>query len=83
MTLQKIAICAAALVAATIASQLAQAGGKGGASNFAPGRQSFSSTTPQTEPGKSQFAPGDVKKETGASNARELAPGDHINKSKK
>jgi len=65
------------------ASTVAQAGGKGGASNFAPGRQSFSSTTLQTEPGKSQFAPGDVKKETNASNARELAPGDHINKSKK
>lgn len=75
MTLKKIAICAAVLVAAT--------GGRGGASSSAPGRQSFSSTTSQTEPGKSQFAPGDVKKDSGASNAKELAPGDSINKSKK
>ena len=84
MTLKKIAIGAAAFVAvaATLASHIAQAGGKGGASNSAPGRQSFGSTGP-TEPGKSQFAPGDVKKDSGASNAKELAPGDKINKSKK
>lgn len=83
MTLKKIAICAAALVAATMASHIAQAGGKGGASSSAPGHQAFTKKTPQTEPGKSQFAPGDVKKDSGASNARELAPGDSINKSKK
>ena len=82
MTLKKLAICVAVLVAATVASHLAQAGSKGGASNFAPGHQSFGKTGP-TEPGKSQFAPGDVKKDTGASNAKELAPGDNINKSKK
>ena len=83
MTLKKLAICAAALVVATIASHIAQAGGRGGASSSAPGHQSFTSTTPQTEPGKSQFAPGDAKKDSGASNAKELAPGDSINKSKK
>jgi len=80
--MKKLAICVAALLAATIASHLAQAGSKGGASSFAPGHQSFGKTGP-TEPGKSQFAPGDVKKDTGASNAKELAPGDNINKSKK
>jgi len=83
MMMKKLAICVAMLVAATIASHLAQAGSKGGgASSFAPGQQSFGKTGP-TEPGKSQFAPGDVKKDTGASNAKELAPGDNINKSKK
>jgi len=82
MTLKLVAICAAALIAVTVASHIAQAGSKGGASNFAPGHQSFGKTGP-TEPGKSQFAPGDIKKDTGASNAKELAPGDNINKSKK
>jgi len=83
MMLKKLAICAAALLAATITSQLAQAGSKGGASSSAPGRQPFGKTG-QTEPGKSQFAPGDIKKDTpGTSNAKELAPGDSINKSKK
>ena len=83
--MKKLAICVAALLAATIASHLAQAGSSkgGGASSFAPGQQSFGKTGP-TEPGKSQFAPGDIKKDTpGTSNAKELAPGDNINKSKK
>jgi len=81
MILKKLAICAAALVAATIATQLAQAGGKGGVSASAPGHQLPPSTGP-TEPGKSQFAPGDIKKDTGAANAKELAPGDSNSKKK-
>jgi hypothetical protein len=82
MTLKKIAICAAALVAATIATQLAQAGGKGGVSASAPGHQVLPPSTAPTEPGKSQFAPGDVKKDTSAPNAKELAPGDSNSKKK-
>jgi len=81
MTLKKIAICAAALVAATIASQLAQAGGKGGVSASSPGHLPPPSTGP-VEPGKSANAPGDVKHDTGAPNAKELAPGDKISKKK-
>jgi len=82
MTLKKIAICAAALVAATIASHLAQAGGRGGVSTSAPGHQTPPTSTGPTEPGKSQFAPGDIKKDTGAGNAKELAPGDSNSKKK-
>ena len=81
MTLKKIAICAAALVVATIASQLAQAGGKGGVSASSPGHLPPPSTGP-AEPGKSANAPGDVKHDTGAPNAKELAPGDKNSKKK-
>jgi len=72
--MKKLAICVAALLAATIASHLAQAGSKGGASNFAPGHQSFGKTGP-TEPGKSQFAPGDIKNDKDLKDAKSLAPG--------
>ena len=78
MTLKKIAICAAALVAATIASQLAQAGGKGGVSASSPGHQA----TVPGDPGKSGNAPGDLKKDKGLPNAKELAPGDANSKKK-
>jgi hypothetical protein len=83
MTLKKIAICGAALVVATIASQLAQAGGKGGVSASSPGHTITQPAPPPTDPGKSANAPGDIKKDTGAANAKELAPGDAISKSKK
>src|SRR5262249_6089056 len=49
MTLKKIAICAAALVAATIASQLAQAGSKGGPS---PGGSGSSPDTSRRPPAR-------------------------------
>ena len=75
MTLKKIAICAAALVAATIASQLAQAGGKGspnlGVSGSSPGHI----TPPTGTPGKSENAPGDIKQDKGAKDAKSFAPG--------
>jgi len=78
MTLKKIAICATALVIATIASQLAQAGGKGtpnlGVSANSPGHQVPPSTGP-TEPGKSQFAPGDIKQDQDLKDAKSVAPG--------
>jgi hypothetical protein len=74
MTLKKIAICAAALVAATIGSQLTQAAGKGtpnhGASANAPGQQPPVSG----DPGKSGNAPGDLKKDKGEP-AKTFAPG--------
>jgi hypothetical protein len=83
--LKKIAICATALVVATIGSHLAQAGGKGnlGVSASSPGHQVPPSTGP-TEPGKSQFAPGDIKNDTpGTKDAKSLAPGsNHPNKGK-
>jgi hypothetical protein len=78
MTLKKLAICAAALVAATIGSHLAQAAGKGtpnlGVSASSPGHQMPPSTGP-TEPGKSQFAPGDIKNDKDLKDAKSLAPG--------
>jgi hypothetical protein len=78
MTLKKFAICAAVLVAATIASQLAQAAGKGtpnlGVSASSPGHQVPPSTGP-IEPGKSQFAPGDIKNDKDLKDAKSLAPG--------
>jgi len=80
MTLKKLAICAAALLAATIASQLAQAGGKGSVSASSPGHLTVPSGS--GDPGKSANAPGDRKHDTGAQNAKELAPGD-LNSKKK
>ena len=78
MTLKKLAICAAALVTATVASHLAQAAGKGtpnlGSSASSPGHQVPPSTGP-TEPGKSQFAPGDIKNDKDLKDAKSLAPG--------
>jgi hypothetical protein len=75
MTLKKIAICVAALIFATISVNLAQAGSKGtpnlGASHFAPGHL----PPPTTGPGKSGNAPGDIKNDTGAKDAKSLAPG--------
>jgi len=75
MTLKKIAICAAALVAATIASQLAQAGGKGspnlGVSGSSPGHI----TPPTGTRGKSENAPGDINQDKGAKDAKSFAPG--------
>ena len=74
MTLKKLGICAAALVAATIASHLAQAAGKGtpnhGVSTNAPGQQS----PVAGDPGKSGNAPGDLKKDKGEP-AKTFAPG--------
>ena len=78
MMLKNLAICAAALVAATIASQLAQAGGKGGVSSSSPGHQA----TVPGDPGKSGNAPGDLKKDKGLPNSKELAPGDANSKKK-
>jgi hypothetical protein len=78
MTLKKTAIYAAALVAATIASQLAQAGSKGtpngGVSSSAPGNLPPPTSGP-TEPGKSANAPGDIKKDTSLPNASTISPG--------
>ena len=77
MTLKKLAICAAALVAATIATQLAQAGGKG-LSASSPGHIT-QSTTPDPPKGASTFAPGS-KIEDGSTprtgGASQIAPGD-------
>jgi hypothetical protein len=88
MTLKKIAICAAALVIATFASHLAQAGGKGGgpnsgASGSSPG-QIMQNTTPAPPKGASTLAPGSQIKDdptprTGGASA--VAPGaTHPNK---
>ena len=82
MTLKKIAICAAALEAATIASQLAQAGSKGGPSPGVSGSSPGHITPPAGSHGKSENAPGDIKHDTGAANAKELAPGDQKSKKK-
>jgi hypothetical protein len=75
-SLKKIAICAAALVAATIASQFAQAGGKGvpnlGVSGSSPGHV----PPPGGSHGKFENAPSEMKHDNGAANAKELAPGD-------
>jgi hypothetical protein len=78
---KKIALCAAALVAAAIASQLAQAGGnKGGVSANSPGHTTV--PTGSADPGKSANAPGDRSHDTGTP-AKELAPGDANKKNKK
>jgi hypothetical protein len=74
MSLKKIAMCAAALLIATIASQLAQAGGKGGVSAIAPGHTTAQPAPPPTDPGKSVNAPGDLKKDNGTA-AKTYAPG--------
>jgi len=82
MTL-KIAICAAALVAATITTQLAQAGSKGGVSASSPGHI-MHSTMP--EKGASTLTPGSKIKEEKTprkGGASEFAPGDTISKGKK
>jgi hypothetical protein len=76
MTLKKLAICAGALVAATIASHLAQAAGKGtpnhGVSTSAPGHE----TPVSGEPGKSGNAPGDkMHDSTTPTTAKDFAPG--------
>jgi hypothetical protein len=83
MTLKKISICAAALVAATIGSQLAQAAGKGGGPNLGVSGSSPGHITPPTgSHGKSENAPGEMKHDSGAANAKELAPGDQKSKKK-
>src|SRR5262245_10366621 len=78
MSLKKLAIYAAALVVAAIASHLAQAGGRSapnlGVSASSPGHQVPPSTGP-AEPGKSQFAPGDIKNDKDLKDAKSLAPG--------
>ena len=79
MTLKKIGLCAIALVAVTIASQLAQAGRKAGGPNLgvsasSPGHQ-LPPPTGQPAPGKSEFAPGDIKQDKDLKNAKTLAPG--------
>ena len=91
MILKKIAICATALVAATIASHIAQAGGKGGnipnlgASTSSPGHI-MQSTTPAPTQGASTFTPGSQIKDdptprTGG--ASDISPGaKNPNKSK-
>jgi hypothetical protein len=83
MTLKKLGICAAALVAATIASHLAQAAGKGspnhGVSASTPGHEA----PVAGDPGKSGNAPGDKMHDSGtATNAKEFAPGDQKSKKK-
>jgi hypothetical protein len=82
MTLKKLAICAAALVAGTIASQLAQAGGKGGGPNLGVSSSSpghiMQSTTPDPSKGASTFAPGSTVKDEPAprtGGASDIAPG--------
>jgi hypothetical protein len=85
MTLKKVAICATALVAATIASHLAQAAGKGtpnhGVSTSAPGHNT---TSQPGDPGKSGNSPGDLKNDAGDANAKGFAPGqNNPNKNKK
>jgi len=71
-TLKKIAICAAALVAAAIASQLAQAAGKSGPTP----------PPPAATHGKSVNAPGH-NKPAGEKNAEDVAPGEKKSKDKK
>jgi len=70
-TLKKIAICAAALVAAAIASQLAQAAGKSGPTP----------PPPAATHGKS-VAPGH-NKPAGEKNAEDVTPGEKKSKDKK
>jgi len=86
MSLKKIAICATALVIATVGAHLAQAGGRGtpnlGVSASSPGHQEPSTKGP-TEPGQSQFAPGDVKQDKNLPNASSVAPGSANPNSKK
>jgi hypothetical protein len=82
MTLKKIAICAAALVVVTIASQLAQAGSKGSPSHGVSASSPGHLPPKSGDPGKSGNAPGDIKHDTGAANAKELAPGDQKSKKK-
>jgi len=79
-TLKKIAICAAALVAATITTQLAQAGNKGGVSASSPGHK-MEAAKIEPPKGASTFAPGHVK--PADSSAKEFAPGDSNKKNKK
>jgi len=78
MSLKTIGICAAVLVFATMIVSLAQAGGKGtpnlGVSASSPGHQ-VPPSTGATEPGKSQFAPGDIKNDKDLKDAKSLAPG--------
>jgi hypothetical protein len=75
MTVKKVVICAAALVLATISAPLAQAGSKGtpnlGVSSSAPGHLQ----PPTTGPGKSENAPGDIKKDAHLKDAKTIAPG--------
>jgi len=82
MTLKKIAICAGALVTATIAAQLAQAGGRGGGPNLGVSASSpghiMQNTTPAPTQGASSLAPGSQIKDdptprTGGASA--IAPG--------
>jgi hypothetical protein len=85
MILNKIAICATALVFATITAHLAQPGGKGGVSASSPGHI-MQNTTPAPPKGASTLSPGSqIKDDTTPrkGGASELAPSDSINKSKK
>jgi hypothetical protein len=75
MSLKKLTICAAALLAATIASQLAEAGGKGGVSAISPGHTTAQPAPPPNDPGKSANAPGDLKKDNPGTTAKSFAPG--------
>jgi hypothetical protein len=72
LILKKIAICAAALVAAAIASQLAQAAGKSGPTP----------PPPAATHGKSANAPGH-NKPAGDKSAEDVAPGEKKSKDKK
>src|SRR5215813_712652 len=80
MSLKKIAICAAALVAATMFSQLAQAAGKG-ATGVGHIPVPSGSGVPGKDPGHSANAPGDIKHDKGIP-AKESAPGDVKNDKK-
>jgi len=69
-----IAICAAAFVAATIATQLAQAGTKG-VSASSPGHK-MENATPEPPKGASTFAPGHQLPVAGDPGHSGNAPGD-------
>ena len=79
MSLKKIAICAAALVAATMFSQLAQAAGKG-ATGVGHIPVPTGSGVPGNDPGHSANAPGDLKPK--GTPAKEFSPGDVKNDKK-
>jgi len=91
MTLKKIAMYAAALVAVTIAAHIAQAGGRGGGPNLGVSSSSpghiMQSTTPAPTQGASSLAPGSQIKDDPTPRTRgasDIAPGaTNPNKNKK
>jgi len=75
MPFMKTAICTTALAIAMMSSQIAHAGSKGtpnhGVSTNAPGQL----PPPTSGPGKSENAPGDIKKDSDLKDAKTIAPG--------